>query len=214
MRPEEVIPLAVLLVCACAPREQRNLSNASEQLARDVRRGDRAGLSERISPASRARVDLDRLVADPEARSSWAKALAKPVEVRNEAMIFVGEDRPVEIARGEQGWVFTEDPFARWEQTSPRAALRALVRASDEQRWDILLGLAPRRYRIGLTEEDLRQAWTQGEYAEVLKNTRDRVRERLADPIWADSHEAALDLGEGKIVRLEREGTRWVIVDF
>jgi len=214
MRPEEVIPLALLLVCACAPREQRDLNNASERLARDVRRGDRAGLSERISPSIRARIDADQLFADPEARSSWAKALAKPVEARSEAMIFVGEDRPVEISRGEQGWVFTEDPFARWDQASPRAALRALVRASDEQRWDVLLGLAPRRYRIGLTTEDLRQAWTQGEYAEVLKESRDRLRDHLADPIRADSHEAALDLGEGKIVRLEREGTRWVVVDF
>ncbi len=134
--------------------------------------------------------------------------------MRGEATIFIAEDRPVEIARGEQGWVFVEDPFARWDQSSPRAALRTLVRASEEQRWDVLLGLAPRRYRIGLTTEDLRQAWTQGEYAEALKETRDRLRERLADPIRADSHEAALELGQGKIVRLEREGTRWVVVDF
>jgi hypothetical protein len=214
MRPEEVIPLVILLVCACAPREQRDLNRASEGFARDVRRADRAGVLQRVSPTTRARVDVDQLVGEPEVRSSWAKALAKPVEVRSEAMLFVGEDRPIEIARSEEGWVFTEDPFDRWDQGSPRAALRTLVRASDEQRWDVLLGLAPRRYRIGLTSEDLRQAWTQGEYAEALKETREQLRDHLADAIRADSHEAALDLGEGKIVRLEREGTRWVVVDF
>ena len=156
---------------------------------------------------------MDRLVGESE-RSTWAKALAKPLEVRLEATLFIGPDRPVEITRGEEGWVFAEDPFVRWDQSSPRAALRTLVRASDEMRWDVLLELAPLRYRMGLAAQDLRIAWTEGEHAEALKAARNRLRGHLADPIRTDSHEAALDLGGGEVVRLEREGSRWVIVDF
>ena len=216
MRPERAIPWAVLLALvtvACASKRHRALGDASANLAREVRRADREGVGEYIAPSIRGRVDMDRLVGESE-RGAWAKALAKPLEVRLEATLFIGPDRPVEITRGEEGWVFAEDPFVRWDQSSPRAALRTLVRASDEMRWDVLLELAPLRYRMGLAAQDLRIAWTEGEHAEALKAARDRLRGHLADPIRTDSHEAALDLGGGEVVRLEREGSRWVIVDF
>ncbi|HFE46247.1 MAG TPA: hypothetical protein ENJ18_12250 [Nannocystis exedens] len=216
MRPERAIVSALVLALsavACASKQHRALGDASEHLAREIRRADREGVGEYIAPSIRARVDMERLVAKPE-RGIWAKALAKPLEVRLEATLFIGPDRPVEITRGEEGWVFAEDPFVRWDQSSPRAALRTLVRASDEMRWDVLLELAPLRYRMGLAAQDLRLAWTEGEHAEALQAARDRLREHLADPIRTDSHEAALDLGSGEVVRLEREGSRWVIVDF
>ncbi|MEZ4381596.1 MAG: hypothetical protein R3A79_09620 [Nannocystaceae bacterium] len=205
-----------LTVClsACAHREARTLAKASERLGREIRRADLQSVREQVLPGARAQVDLDRVVGEPEPRGSWAKALAKPLEVRPEAMLFIAPDRPVEAVYVEGGWRFAEDPFVRWDQSSPRAALRTLVRASDEQRWDVILELAPRRYRIGLSAKDLKDAWTDGEQAQALQSRRDRLRDRLADPIRGDSHEAALDVGEGQVVRLEREGSRWVIVDF
>jgi hypothetical protein len=208
--------LATLAVAlgACAHRDAKALGKASDRLGREIRRGDRQGVRERVLPGARARVDVDRLVEEPEARSAWAKALAKPLEVRPEAMLFIAQDRPVAVVGGEGGWRFAEDPFARWDQSTPRAALRTLVRASDEQRWDVLLELAPRRYRIGLSAADLKAAWTVGEQAQALRARRDRLREHLADPLRGDSHEAALEIDEGHIVRLEREGSRWVVVDF
>jgi hypothetical protein len=36
----------------------------------------------------------------------------------------------------------------------------------------------------------------------------------LAGTIRADAHQAILDLGENRFARLEREGERWVVVDF
>ncbi|MFY0541764.1 hypothetical protein [Nannocystis pusilla] len=113
-----------------------------------------------------------------------------------------------------RGWVFAEDPTLVYDQSTPRAALRSLVRASLQRRWDVLLGLAPERYRLGLSEDDLRAAWTEGEHADALQTARDRLAARLGDPIVADAHEAVLDLGNAEVARLEREGTRWVVVDF
>ncbi|MCA9638388.1 MAG: hypothetical protein KC420_20300 [Myxococcales bacterium] len=213
MRPSARLSLlAALLAAACAPREPRALAHASDRLAREVRRGDRQAVTGMVVPVARPRVDLERL--EGEGARSWAKALSKPVEVRAEATLFVAADRPVEIVQGERGWLFAEDPFDRWDQSTPRATLRTLVRASQERRWDVLLGLAPRRYRVGLSVADLERAWTEGEHAEALRNARERLRAHLADPIRVDTHEAALDLGEGRFARLEREGDRWVVVDF
>ena len=68
--------------------------------------------------------------------------------------------------------------------------------------------------RDRLSQDDLREAWTKGEHAAVLRAARDRVAEHLADPIVADAHEAVLEIAPGHVARLEREGDRWVIVDF
>ena len=77
-----------------------------------------------------------------------------------------------------------------------------------------MLRLAPQRYRTGLSVKDLEQAWTDGEHGAALRESRDRLAERISGPIAADQHEAALDLGDGRVARLEREGERWVVVDF
>jgi hypothetical protein len=78
----------------------------------------------------------------------------------------------------------------------------------------VLVSLAPERYRLGLSEDDLRRAWSEGEYAGALQAARDRLARHLAEPIVSDAHEAVLDLGDGEAAHLEREGARWVVVDF
>lgn len=199
---------------ACAPREVRTLARASEDAATAVRRGDAAGLAEHVLVGARARVDYAAILADKAGRQRWARTLKKPAEVRPRAVLFLAPDQPVEVRWTERGWVFTEDPTVVYDQSTPRAALRSLVRASLQRRWDVLLGLAPERYRLGLSEDDLRLAWTEGEYAAALQAARDRLLARLGEPILADAHEAILDLGGGEVARLEREGPRWVVVDF
>jgi hypothetical protein len=57
-------------------------------------------------------------------------------------------------------------------------------------------------------------AWTEGQQGDALCAARDRLAAHLADPIAADADEAALDMGQGHVARLEREGDRWVVVEF
>src|SRR5690606_29409372 len=144
----------------------------------------------------------------------WVKTMKRPAEVRPHAVVFLAADLPVEVRWTPRGWLFGEDPTLVYDQSTPRAALRSLVHASLQRRWDVLLGLAPERYRLGLSEEDLRLAWTEGEYASALQTARDRLAGRLGEPILTDAHQAVLDLGNAEFARLEREGTRWVVVDF
>ena len=120
----------------------------------------------------------------------------------------------MEVIWTDEGWRFVSDPTVYFGQSTPREALRSLVRASREGRWDVLLDLAPRRYRMGLSEDDLATAWTEGPQAQALQAARDRLAARLSGTIRADAHQAILDLGDGEFARLEREKDRWVVVDF
>lgn len=206
--------LAIAGLVGCAQREVRALARASDDAATAVRRNDARAFSQQVLVGARGRVDYAAVLADKATRQRWARTLKKPTEIRPRATLFVAPDQPVDVAWTGQGWAFAEDPTLIYDQATPRGALRSLVRASREQRWDVLLGLAPERYRLGLSEDDLRRAWTEGEYAAALQRARDRLAARLGEPILADAHEAALDLGDGDFARLEREGSRWVVVDF
>lgn len=189
----------------------RALVSASDDLGKAVRRGERDEIDERVLPAARSRVDYERLLA---AKSKWGERLSRPTGARPEALIYLSNDDVVEAVWTDKGWRFASDPTVYFGQSTPREALRSLVRASREQRWDVMLDLAPRRYRMGLSEEDLALAWTDGAQAKSLQDARDRLAERLSGTIRADAHQAILDLGDGEFARLEREKDRWVVVDF
>ena len=189
----------------------RSLVDASQDLGKSVRRGDRGEIREQVLPGSQARIDYEALLAEADA---WDDRLVRPTGARPEALVYLANDEVVEVVWTDEGWRFASDPTVYFGQSTPREALRSLVRASREQRWDVLLDLAPRRYRMGLSEEDLALAWTEGEHAEQLQTARDRLAERLSGTIRADAHQAILDLGDGEFARLEREKDRWVVVDF
>ena len=212
--PRSLLVVLALIAFGCGRRESRELARASDETASAVRRGDARAVSERVVVGARNRVDYPAILRDKASRTAWSRQLGKPEAIRPTATIFVAADQPVEVIWTGQAWVFAEDPTLVYDQSSPRAALRSLVRASRLQRWDVLLGLAPERYRLGLAEEDLRRAWSEGEYAAALQTSRDRLAQHLGDPIVADAHEAVLELGDGDAAHLEREGYRWVVVDF
>lgn len=210
------LPLVVCaagLLLGCAHRSQRDLSRASKQLSKSVSRSDATEVRKSVAPGARATVDTNAMLSGP-AKKQWSKALAKPQAVRPEALFFLDPQMPVRAIEGPDGWRFVEDPTDVFARDTPRHALRTLVVASREQRWEIVMALAPKRYRMGLSVEELAQAWTDGEHAKVLTAARDQVAAHLADPIQADADEATLEIAPGHVARLEREGDHWVIVDF
>jgi hypothetical protein len=210
MRSAWVGCLLAVFVIGCGGHA-RSLVHASGDLGKSVRRGEREEIDERVLPAARSRVDYEALLAG---KSKWSERLSRPTGARPEALVYLSNDEVIEAVWTDKGWRFASDPTVYYGQSTPREALRSLVRASREQRWDVMLDLAPRRYRMGLSEEDLALAWTEGAQAESLLQARDRLAERLSGTIRADAHQAILDLGEGEFARLEREKDRWVVVDF
>jgi hypothetical protein len=200
----------VALTIGCGSHA-RKLVAASEDLGKSVKKGEREAIEPRVLPGSRARIDYEVLLAE---EAEWDQRLTRPTGARPEAIIHLANDEVIEVVWTDKGWRFAGDPTLYFGQATPRDALRSLVRASREGRWDVMLNLAPRRYRIGLSEEDLQKAWTEGPQAESLQQARDRLAERLSGTIRADAHQAILDLGDGEFARLEREKDRWVVVDF
>jgi hypothetical protein len=203
--------LAMLLLLGCGHQATRSLDRASNRLANAVGKGEAGEIRQSIVPGARGQVDVDAMIAG---KKKWQKALSHAEPVQPEAIVFVAPDVPVRVVLTDSGWRFAEDPTDIYAQNTPRQALRALVLASRFERWDVLVALAPKRYRMGLSADDLREAWSKGEHADVLRAARDRVAEHLADPIVADAHEAVLEIAPGHVARLEREGDRWVVVDF
>lgn len=191
--------------------QARALVRSSDDFGKAVRRGDRDEIDESVLPASRSRVDYEQLLAENE---KWGDRLSRPTGARPEAIVYLGQDQVAPVIWTDDGWRFASDPTVYFGQATPRDALRSLVRASREGRWDVLLNLAPRRYRMGLSEQDLEIAWTEGPQAHALREARDRLADRLSGTIRADAHQAILDLGDGEFARLEREKDRWVVVDF
>ncbi len=209
--------LLAIVLCtvttACGHGAGRDLQRSSQRLGRSVGQGDADAVVATAAPGMRGRLETQAIVSEG-ARGPWKAALKKPLAVEPTAVVFLAPDLPVEVVQTAQGWRFAEDPTALYASDTPRHALRALVWASRAQRWDVVLRLAPQRYRMGLSESDLQIAWSEGQYADVLKAARDAVASHLSDAIVADAHEATLTVGPTHVVHLEREGDHWVIVDF
>jgi hypothetical protein len=199
--------------CASAEPTVAGVERAARRLARAWERGDLGAVESLTVPGTGVRLDRAAL-ADESGRAQLADALREVDGKELRALVFVAQHWPVEVAWTAKGWRFVEDPTDPFQATTPRGALRALVVASHLGRWDVLVSLAPRRYRIGLREDAVALAWTRGAQAEGLRAARDRVASHLDAPVLADDHEAVVDLGDGREARLEREGERWVIVDF
>ena len=201
---------AVVPLCACAS-DQRQLVGASRDLAKAVRQQDVSAVQARVLSGARGQVDVEGLLREGEI---WSDQLRDPVGARPEAVIPLGDGEVLEGVWTDAGWRLVTDPTRFYGQSTPREALRSFVRASRLERWDVLVRLAPRRYRVGLSAEDLRLAWTEGEQGEALRAARDRLAAGLDGPLRADRDLAVLELSEGNKARLEREGDRWVVVDF
>jgi hypothetical protein len=212
-RGTALLALIATLGSACAAAQQRELARESRALGRAVARADGEATQARLFPSARATLDKAALQQPATARI-WGEALQRPTSVRPEGVVLLGPEDVAEVVWTDDGWRFASDPSDHYAQGTPREALTSLVRASRLGRWDRLVELAPRRYRIGLSAQDLERAWTRGERAAELGAARDRLARHLSDPIRSDAHEAVLDLGEGRAARCEREGDRWVVVDF
>ena len=213
MRSALLVGVLGLAAGACRHDAGRDLQRSSQRLGRSVSQGDAKAVMARAAPGMRGTLDTGAVVSE-RARGPWKAALKRPVAVEPSAVVFLAPDFPVDVVQTAQGWRFAEDPTDVYAADTLRHALRALVWATRAQRWDVVLRLAPKRYRMGLSEGDLQIAWTEGEYADVLSAARDAVASHLSSAIVADTHEATLTVSPDHVVHLEREGDQWVIVDF
>ena len=98
-----------------------------------------------------------------------------------------------------------------WGQRTPRAALRTFVRALSERRYDIALRLVPRRHRVDLTADKLRQYWEA--HQDETRGLLSRLQAALGAPIVESGDEAHMPYGPEQEVVFVREDGVWRIED-
>jgi hypothetical protein len=122
----------------------------------------------------------------------------------------LGGEQRVDLVREGGAWRLERPPWAPFAQDTPRAALRAFIRAIEAGRYDVLIELAPARYRAALTPEKLHSYWQAfgpERTAALLSDLRLAADERIVE----EGEEAFVVYGQGRQVHLVREDEAWRI---
>lgn len=205
--------LALLALVACAHRSAP--AEALDAYAAAVERRDFGTAYGMMSSAFRDRVSLaeyrgqmERDAADVAAEATSLRQSMNRWGGRLE--IPIAPDERVSLVREGGSWRLDDQPFEPYGQGTPRAALRAFVRAVETRRYDVLVRLAPARFRPALTVERLRAYW-EGENASEHRNLLREIRLALGTRIAQEGDEAFMTYGNNRQVRFVREDGLWRI---
>jgi hypothetical protein len=164
-----------------------------------------ANFRERVSLAEfkkQLERDAAELAADARALSESADSWGERVVVN-----LPGDER-VSLLHEGGGWRLENPPLDPYGQGTPRAALRSFVRAVENRRYDVLVRLAPARFRATITPEKLRAFWEGtpgGPNRTFLRELRLNLGARIAE----EGEEAFMTYGSGRQVRFVREEGLW-----
>ncbi|MBX3273829.1 MAG: hypothetical protein KF729_26430 [Sandaracinaceae bacterium] len=170
-----------------------------------------------MSESYRQRVALDefrRFFRDYRAEvQQTARALSDhrgPAE--QEAVVAYGEGEVLRLVRERGEWRVATDVVDFYDQSTPRAALRAFVRSMERRRYDVVLELIPEADREGMTVERMRETW-EGEGREEVERLLANLRAALDDPIEEVGDRATMSYGDRFRVQFVREDGVWRIED-
>lgn len=207
-----------LALCACsgvaAGATPEGTVAAFAAALRDGRARDAYGM---MSADYRRRVSLEEFEHhfrdDPAEVQQTARALSerrgRPEE---EAVVRYGEGELVRLSREQGAWRVATDVVDFYDQSTPRAALRAFVRAMERRRYDVVLRLIPEADREGMTPERMQQAW-EGEGREEVERLVANLRAALDNPIEEVGDRATMAYGDRFRVEFVREDGVWRIED-
>lgn len=142
-----------------------------------------------------------------------ARALSdRAGRAEQEAVVEYGEGETLRLVREHGAWRVATDVVDFYDQSSPRAALRAFVRAMERRRYDVVLRLVPERDREGTTAEGMQAAW-EGEGREEIERLLANLRASLDNPIEEVGDRATMTYGDRFRVQFLREDGAWLIDD-
>lgn len=208
------VVLIGLLLAACAQRAAAP-GGAIEAYAAAVERKDWTAAYGLMSSSYRQHVSLvdfrRAMERDAGELAADARALRESSDRwSGRATVILPGDERVSLSREGGGWRLDGPPLDPYGQGSPRAALRAFVRAVENKRYDVLVRLAPARFRSSVTVEKLRAFW------EGAASTQNRaflreLRLNLYARVAEEGEEAFMTYGSGRQVRFVREEGLWRI---
>jgi hypothetical protein len=201
---------------ACA-HPQRGPADAISDFGAAVDRKDYTGAYAMMTADYRKRVTFEDFRRDLDGGGADVQAVARRLEdpsARTPLQIDVDVDlgqRLTLVLEGGQ-WRVAAHPFDLYEQTTPRAALRAFVRAVELGRYDALLRLTPNRYRVAVTVQKLRDYW-EGELKAENRKRLAELRANIGAPIVETGDEARMPYGDNSEARFIREDGIWKVED-
>jgi hypothetical protein len=203
-----------LLAAACAHRAAAP-GGAIEAYAAAIERKDYGAAYGLMSASYRQQVSLGEyrkaMERDAGELTADARALRESADRwTGRATVSLPGDERVALTREGGGWRLDAPPLDPYGQTSPRAALRAFVRAVENRRYDVLLRLAPARFRASISADKLRAFW-EGPAGPQNRAFLRELRLNLYARIAEEGEEAFMTYGSGRQVRFVREEGLWRI---
>ncbi|HET6335294.1 MAG TPA: hypothetical protein VFG30_18845 [Polyangiales bacterium] len=131
-----------------------------------------------------------------------------PARVKAE-LDHVGEGDLVLVQRDGK-WFVASDVARVYDQSTPRAALHAFVRAIEHKRYDVVLRLVPNADKEGMTTASLEKAWS-GAGRDEISRVVGNLKDHLSGPIEIVGNHATLPYGERMRVQFLREDGVWKI---
>jgi len=171
-----------------------------------------------MSRAYRRQVPLDEFVRHledhPEEAHEAATALGRPDgPAEQTAVVHFSDGDRVALRRSPDGrWRITSNLVDFYDQSTPRAALRSFVRAMERQRYDVVLRMVPEADREGMSEEQMREAWSD-EGREEIERLLENLRASLDAPIEQVGDRATMPYGDRFTAQLVREDGVWKVED-
>ncbi|MBX3252141.1 MAG: hypothetical protein KF901_33515 [Myxococcales bacterium] len=209
-----LVALVALAACAGRPR-------GPEDTVREVAKALREGRWERayahLDESYRRRVTLEEfrrhLEAHPDEVRHLAGLLGHASGAQDvSATVALPDGDALVLVRDGSDWRIRGNALDFYDQSSPRAAIRAFVRAMERRRYDVVLRLVPNADREGMSEERMRESF-EGEAREEIDRLLAALREGLSGPIEVVGERATLSYGDGATVQLLREDGVWKIED-
>ena len=209
--------LVVKLACGCATHPDGPASPEATitAYARALNEGDLKSAYALMSDDYRSRVSFEawqKLVEENSQEvievSNALTRVRGPARIRAE-FDYEGE-ADLQLVLRDDRWYVQSDVARFYDQSTPRAALRAFVRAIEHKRYDVVLRLVPNSDKEGMTTASLEQAWSgtgKDEIARVLSN----LKEHLDAPIEVVGDHATLPYGQRLRVQFLREDGVWKI---
>lgn len=209
--------LALALGCAGAPPPPATPESTVQAFARAINAGKLDEAYALMSAEYRGRVSLEqwkkRLTEQAQEALELSNALGavrEPADQR--AYVAYDDGEQLELRREGDRWYLATNVADFYDQSTPRAAVRAFVRAMERKRYDVVMRLIPAQDKEGITTERMQQAWS-GSERESVERMLAALRENLDAPIEIVGNRATMPYGEHTRVQLVREGDAWKVED-
>lgn len=214
-----VLVAAVLAVaCACgsaaASTEPEGTIAAFAAALREGRHDEAYAM---MSGSYRRRVPFEEfrrhLESNPEEAREAAEVLARPDGPAEEvATLTYADGERLEMIREDGEWRIASNVVDFYDQSTPRAALRAFVRAMERERYDIVMRMVPEADLEGMSPDRMREAWS-GENREEVERLLANLRAHLDNPMEQVGDRATMPYGERYTAVLVRENGLWKVED-